>query len=251
MQEDDFADATQQLLDAIDLFLNSKVVDVLGPDDRDRIRFRRGFVATSLDSYRSDRGYTERRQGPTPARKAAVSAIALLPTAGAATMGNTARMMAVSDAIAGLLDVAGIVLVFSQYTDGGGTMSAYDRFQVLKQEVQKLTNELTNLQVLASSITITAESVKTLGDQELVNELVKAIGAGKGLAVVAILGELARRFPKCKEIIDQVGIAERNYRHLTQTRGLGTTAGQALIRNALDKLNTLLRSLLSCMASPP
>lgn len=75
MEDDDIADNAQNLLDALDMFLQDpRVADQVDADDLNLIRIRRRLVVDTLAAYRAKSGFTQKRaSGPIPVTHSSTS----------------------------------------------------------------------------------------------------------------------------------------------------------------------------------
>ena len=213
MEDDELADRTQQLLDALDTFLsNGRLTAQLELSELNSLRTRRRQIGEMLTYYRSWSGYTKRRTDSRrivpavsqqamllPAALGGVAVLAPATTGAGAGTAATVGMEAGGWAVAGtvgmvLLPIAAALLI-SEIT-GGSIQQVAGRN--LMNAANALMRDLLELGTLAVLMAITAEEAARLSTDELLKQLLKAVGGAKTLAAEQILlAELIKRFPKC------------------------------------------------------
>jgi hypothetical protein len=263
MQDDDLADATQQLLDAFDDFLaNPKLVEQLSASDLKTMKIFRSNMDAILDDYRRVLGITERRPNrprvvPSGLKKGMLipavltSAGTLAGTTGlevgAGTAGETALGVAIGEVI---LPVAIFALAIVTLPNAGAEMARVVT-EDLQMGLRKLIQRLIELDALDLAIMMTAEAAAALSTQELL-KLLKKIIENKGALLtgaLTILAELAKRFPGC---LSQVTQAQDLVKRLARLRTAGprgsAQAWVTQVNGVVSDLNKALAGMLSCIA---
>lgn len=267
MEDDDLADQTQRMLDALDVFLgNARLVAKLSSRDLTVIRSDRERVAKVLQAYRAISGYTRRRQhrpnvvpsGPNqgmmvPVVLGAMTRALAIPAAGA---GGTVAATTASWEIAMvlgqvLLPIAAAVLI-SELT--GGSLHANLGRKLVDATVE-LAKDLMSLGTIAAVMAITAEVAATLSIDELLQKLLNAADAVLVSSMTILLAELAKRFPACAAngVFSAFRAAADRFNVMkNRPSPVGRPAGSAWLRAFQEAQNAKFQAwqaLLTCIAA--
>jgi len=261
MEDDDLADCSQQLLDALDATLsNSDFVAQLNPDDIKSVGADRDRVFTALALYRKLNYFTERRsthprqvaEGP---RKGM-----LLPMAISATLAAPAELgggtVAATGSGPGALLVVGeillpiaIAVLVSQAT-GGSLQDSAARH--LTDAANDLARDLLELGTVSTVMAITAGEAAALSPEELLEKLIEAAKitdlalTASVTAIQIIVAELIKRFPACAVAIMRVKDAIFKLNRLKRNPSLSGVSLKG-VQDAIREFRKALRAMRDCV----
>ena len=223
MEDDDFADNAQQLLDVLDETLNHKKMgEMLSGADLGKLRGHRRQLALALAGYRVFHGYmkprkvTQVRKIPSGALQGTSVAIALSGLA--TTLAGPGTATATSFGVGGATAATGTSLAFTfavilapfavavfidQVILGGGS-PADAIAEKLQEAVNNLIRDMAQIDATTKALAITAAEAAALTLDDLLTALGRAIEALRISAVVILLAELARRFPSCAHLLPEI-----------------------------------------------
>jgi hypothetical protein len=263
MQDDDLADATDQLLQTFDEFLsNGKLVAQLSPTDLSSMRTIHDNVEAMLEDYRRVSGFTDKR--PTRARvvpigpKQGMAIPVLLGAAGALTIPAEVGIGAGASTGAGVGLALGeillpltIVAIAAVTLPGAHAALIAVAAEDLRYGLRALARKILELDALNQALAMTAAAAAKLTTDELVKILTKVLGnfaASLSIATV-ILAELATRFPQCAA---QIGKLQDLVKQLARTKTGGAQLGSgwyAKLNKLVGDINSSLPDMLRCIAS--